>query len=104
MEQSDIKLLFYELNLLQELSHPNITKVIEFFEDKERFYAVYDHPNFEDLYDLITKEEMSEDRAKHIIREVLTCVNYLSYKSIVHRDLKPENILISGSHVQVHGL
>jgi serine/threonine protein kinase len=68
MEQSDVKLLFYELNLLQELNHPNITKVGEFLEDKERYYVVYDHPNFEDLYDLITKEEISEGQAKNIIR------------------------------------
>ena len=99
MEPGDVKLLFYELNLLQELSHPNITKVVEFQEDTERYYVVYDHPNFEDLYDLVTKEEISEDRAKNIIREVLTCINYINYKSIIHRDLKPENILVRGSYV-----
>lgn len=47
-----------------------------------------------ELFDLIIASQcFTEDKARHIMRQVLLGVDYLHSRGIVHRDIKPENIL-----------
>lgn len=74
--------------------HPNILQLIEFFEDREKFYLV-----FEKIYGgplLVRIQEnffFSEHDAAMIIQQIASGLNFLHKKGIAHRDLKPENIL-----------
>lgn len=36
----------------------------------------------------------NESKAGHLIRQILSAVNYMHKRKVIHRDLKPENILI----------
>ncbi|XP_043490480.1 MAP kinase-interacting serine/threonine-protein kinase 1-like isoform X1 [Polistes fuscatus] len=74
--------------------HPNIIQLIEFFEDEEKFYLVFEKINGGQLLNRIQERvHFSEREASQIVREIASALNFLHKKGIAHRDLKPENIL-----------
>lgn len=74
--------------------HPNILQLIEFFEDKEKFYLVFEKINGGPLLTRIQENIcFSEHDAAQIMKEIASGLNFLHKKGIAHRDLKPENIL-----------
>lgn len=74
--------------------HPNIIQLIEFFEDEERFYLVFEKVNGGPLLTRIQERvHFTEREASQIIRDLASALQFLHVKGIAHRDLKPENIL-----------
>lgn len=74
--------------------HPNIIQLIEFFEDEERFYMVFEKVNGGQLLGRIQeRNHFTEREASQIIRDLASALEFLHKKGIAHRDLKPENIL-----------
>uniref|UniRef100_A0A1L8DKL5 non-specific serine/threonine protein kinase n=1 Tax=Nyssomyia neivai TaxID=330878 RepID=A0A1L8DKL5_9DIPT len=74
--------------------HPGILQLIEFFEDDEKFYLVFEKINGGPLLTRIQEYVcFSEHEAAQIIREIASGLDFLHKKGIAHRDLKPENIL-----------
>ncbi|XP_044578766.1 MAP kinase-interacting serine/threonine-protein kinase 1-like isoform X1 [Cotesia glomerata] len=74
--------------------HPNIIQLIEFFEDDERFYLVFEKINGGQLLRRIQERvHFSEREASQIVKEIAGALHFLHKKGIAHRDLKPENIL-----------
>ena len=84
-----------ETSVLKQLDHPNIIKLYEMFEDDRKYYVVQELCKGGELYDEVIKiGSFSEQKAAHIIKQILQAVAYCHDKGIVHRDIKPENILI----------
>ncbi|XP_012252791.2 MAP kinase-interacting serine/threonine-protein kinase 1 isoform X3 [Athalia rosae] len=74
--------------------HANIIQLIEFFEDDERFYLVFEKVNGGQLLNRIQERiHFTEREASQIVKEIASALNFLHKKGIAHRDLKPENIL-----------
>ncbi|KAH8312784.1 hypothetical protein KR044_012937 [Drosophila immigrans] len=74
--------------------HPGILQLIEFFEDDEKFYLVFEKINGGPLLTRIQEHIcFSEREAAQIIKEIASGLDFLHKKGIAHRDLKPENIL-----------
>nr|CAD7394918.1 unnamed protein product [Timema cristinae] len=74
--------------------HPNIIQLIEFFEDEERFYLVFEKVNGGPLLTRIQEHvHFTEREASQIVRDLASALQFLHLKGIAHRDLKPENIL-----------
>lgn len=91
--------LFNEVELLKNFDHPNILKMYEFFEDKNRYFMVTENCSGGELFDQIGKIGNFRERdAAHLIKQVLSCLNYCHLKNVVHRDMKPENILLESSN------
>ena len=88
--------VFEEVTILQNLDHPNLPRVYEFFEDDTSFYIVLEYCKGGDLFDRIVElQRFEESQAAEIMSQLLSGVNYLHSKGIIHRDIKPENILLS---------
>lgn len=75
--------------------HPNILQLIEYFEEDDRFYLVFEKMEGGSLLDgLELCDHVTEGVAKEIVRNIAEALKYLHGKGIAHRDLKPENVLL----------
>lgn len=97
---SKIEVLKREIEILKEVNHPNIIRLVEVHEDIKYLHLITDLCTGGELFDrIINKTQSAEghfselDAAK-LIRDILDAINYChTEKQIVHRDLKPENFL-----------
>ena len=74
--------------------HDNILQLIEYFEEDELFYIVFEKMEGGTLLDTIQRRgHLTEQEASLVIRDIARALDFLHKKGIAHRDLKPENIL-----------
>ena len=83
-----------EINILKQLSHPNIVKVYEFFDTILYYYIVTEYCKKGELFSYI-KNRYSERQLAVLFYQVFSGLCYLHEKKIIHRDLKLENIMVS---------
>ena len=83
-----------EIEVLKKLTHPNITKILEFYNTDDAFWIVEEHCQYGELFEII-KEDFNEDQIAFEMYQLLSAVNYLHQHGITHRDLKLENIMIT---------
>ncbi|TID29166.1 hypothetical protein CANINC_002123 [Pichia inconspicua] len=83
-----------EVTLMNQLSHPNIVKLIDFVESDDYYYIIQEIVEGGELFNQIVKYTyFSEDLSRHVIIQVAEALLYMHEQvGIVHRDLKPENI------------
>ena len=87
--------ILYETNLMKKLNHPNITKILELFEDKEYILIIMEYINGGNLLSFVKKHrKVSEKTAKLLFKQIILGIKYIQEQNIVHRDIKLENILI----------
>lgn len=74
--------------------HENIIQLLEFFEEEDKFYLVFEKIYGGPLLDHIQrKTRFTEYEASRVIKDLAKSLEFLHGKGIAHRDLKPENIL-----------
>jgi serine/threonine protein kinase len=84
-----------EANLLYNLSHPNLPKVTNCFQEDDANYIVMDFIAGEDLMQKLKKgARFTVEEVLQIADKVLDALEYLHSFSIYHRDIKPHNIKI----------
>lgn len=75
-------------------NHPNIIQLVEYIEEEDRFYLVFEKVRGGQLLDRIRdRRHFSEAEACSVIKDLASGLQHLHGKGIAHRDLKPENIL-----------
>ena len=87
-----------EIHILKELDHPNVVKMVDFFEDKKYLYVVMEYMIKGDMADFIQEskyELFEESEAKKYMRHIASGIAYLHSKGVVHRDIKLENLLVN---------
>ncbi|EHH29434.1 MAP kinase-interacting serine/threonine-protein kinase 2 [Macaca mulatta] len=73
---------------------PNVLELIEFFEEEDRFYLVFEKMRGGSILSHIHKRRhFNELEASVVVQDVASALDFLHNKGIAHRDLKPENIL-----------
>jgi len=87
--------LLNEVEVLTKLKHKAIIGIWDIFETATHLYLVLELVSGGELFDRILNEEkLSEEKARHLFRQMLDAVQYMHKQGIAHRDLKPENILL----------
>ena len=85
-----------EINVLSNLSHPNIVKYYKHYEENDKIYIIMEYLEGGTLKQYINEEKnkINEDICRIIIKQILEALSYLHYTcDICHRDIKPENIM-----------
>jgi len=81
--------------LMKKLNHPNITKILEMFEDDDYILIAMEYINGGNLFSFVKKRrKLSEKTAKFLFRQIILGIKHIHSQKIVHRDIKLENILI----------
>ena len=95
INSENLKKILHETNLMQKLNHPNITKILEVFEDDKFILIIMEYINGGNLFSFVKKRrKISEKIAKFLFKQIILGIKHIHSKNIVHRDIKLENILI----------
>ncbi|CAB1326876.1 unnamed protein product, partial [Coregonus sp. 'balchen'] len=87
--------VFREVEMLYQCQgHRNILELVEFFEEEDKFYLVFEKLRGGSVLTHIhRRQHFSEQEASYVVQDIASALNYLHNKGMAHRDLKPENIL-----------
>ena len=88
--------LHREVDILRNLSHPNIVRLIDVSESNDSVYVIQELVEGGELFTRITDDPhfRNENVLKFVYCQLADAVLYLHSKSVIHRDIKPENILV----------
>ncbi|XP_041123853.1 serine/threonine-protein kinase 32C-like [Polyodon spathula] len=95
IERDEVRNVFRELEILQEIEHVFLVNLWYSFQDEEDMFIVVDLLLGGDLrYHLQQNIQFTEEAVKLYICEMTLALDYLQSQHIIHRDLKPDNILL----------
>jgi calcium/calmodulin-dependent protein kinase I len=96
LPEEDEASLRQEVEIMRSLDHPNIVKLLDFYEEDKYFYVVLEYLPGGELFDRIVKKTYyNEKEARDTVRLICEAIKYCHDKGIAHRDLKPENLLLT---------
>ena len=93
-KESDQERFKKEVQVLQELNHENIVKILE-YDVEENYYYAMEYLSGPSLKSIINKDELSFYEKLKLYEEILEAVSYMHEKGIVHRDINPNNIQLN---------
>lgn len=82
---------------LASLSHPNVVRVLNLFEDNGTAYLVMEHLSGKTLKGVMKEGRLSEERIRQIMTSLVEALGAVHDKGVYHLDIKPANVLIEPS-------
>jgi F-box protein 11 len=98
--QQSIEAFKQEAMLLASLTHPNLPRIYDHFEEQQRWYMVMDYiegQTLEMMLQTAPAGKLELPLVLHIANQLCTVLNYLHTRQppLIFRDLKPANIMIT---------
>ncbi|TKR87223.1 hypothetical protein L596_011658 [Steinernema carpocapsae] len=95
-KQRAAEILKFEAAFLRNIEHPNIIKVINFFQNKDRTVMVLELCSESTLKEMLkARRRITEVETRYIASKLVSALRYLHKKTIIHCDVKPQNILLT---------
>jgi calcium-dependent protein kinase len=90
-----------EIELMKELDHPNICKLLGTFEQERDMYFIMELCEGGELFDrIIQMGHVDEKLTSNIVRQVSSGLFYAHGRGIAHRDIKPENVVFCSKDIK----
>ena len=97
MREDSIRNRFLEeARVMADLNHPNVVRLLNFFEEGGRLFLIMDFVDGRDLEGVLNERVLSGAEAVDIASRILAGLSYghTRPKPVIHRDIKPANILL----------
>ena len=102
MDQPQNKqVLLNEINILKELNHPNIYKIIDVKANSNCYILLTEYVNGYNLTECMKifkkkyNRTFTEQIIQYLMRQIIDAFKYIHQKDIMHRDVKAANIMVS---------
>lgn len=83
-----------EIQVMKDLDHPNICKLLATFEEGQNVYFIMELCEGGELFDRIIENGfITEKFSSVIVGQVASALSYAHGRGIAHRDIKPENVV-----------
>jgi serine/threonine protein kinase len=94
-ESDSRKRLRNEARAAAILNHPSIVTVLDYDEEDDVPFVVYEFVEGKTLDQVIKEEPMPFERVVDIASQLASALEYAHRRGILHRDIKPQNIIIT---------
>lgn len=86
-----------EARTLAGLSHPNIVRVQQHFQENDTAYMVLDYVQGHDLFEVIDEKKMvlTPGQIVAMTRKLVSAIAHVHDRGLVHCDVSPDNICVS---------
>ncbi len=75
-------------------NHPQIPRLLAFFEQNQHFYLVQEFIDGDNLLQITNKKgSWSEEDVRIFLCQLLKILEFIHERQVIHRDIKPENII-----------
>ena len=93
--QMALDLFAREAKTLGKLDHPQIPRLLDYFEQGKQFYLVQTWVRGRTLQHIVKKSGiLGEKQIKTFLQEILPILKYIHSVKVIHRDIKPANIIV----------
>lgn len=83
-----------EAKTLSLVNHPQIPKLLDYFEEDQRFYLVQEYVKGHNLHQEVKENgPFSEAGVKQFLSEMLPILAHIHSQRLIHRDIKPANLI-----------
>jgi serine/threonine-protein kinase len=87
-----------EAEIVSNLEHPNIVRVLDFGDEKNAYYIVMELLSGPDLSHLIKQQkQIPLPQTMNLLRGIADALDYAHAQGLVHRDIKPSNVMLDSS-------
>lgn len=85
-----------EANVMKDLNHPGIPKIMAVTEDQDYVYMVQEYIRGEPLSLVIRRcGQIREEYLKIWMESMAETLDYLHHQGLIHRDIKPDNMMLT---------
>ena len=98
--KKDAERIEREIQILKNINHINLIKIIKIKEDSENYYMIMEYCEIGELFNYIVKKiKLDENESSYYYFQLINGLDYIHSKNIVHSDLKPENLLLCNKNI-----
>jgi calcium-dependent protein kinase len=95
VQRADDTNAIIEVEVLRQLDHPNILKIIEVIEDTRNYHIITELCTGGELFEkLLSLKTLSESTVSCYMNQLISALAFCHEQGVLHRDLKPENFLL----------